>query len=97
MRTQSLRRSGFFRLLIPLLTLASWPGIAATQDDFSGPPKEFDDAANRAEVAAALDSLANHARPCAFEWSSWAASRQQARLARVADCLVDAVVPWRQR
>jgi hypothetical protein len=44
-----------------LLALASWPGIAATQDEFSVPQKNFDDAANRAEVAAALDSLANHA------------------------------------
>jgi hypothetical protein len=61
MSTQSLRRSGFFRLLIPLLALASWPGIAAAQDDFSVSQKDFDDAANRAEVAAALDSLANHA------------------------------------
>jgi len=61
MRTRSLRRSGFSRLLIPLLALASWPGIAAAQEDFTVSQKGLDDAANRAEVAAALDSLGNHA------------------------------------
>ena len=36
MSIQSLRRTGSCRFLIALLALASWPGVAATQDDSAG-------------------------------------------------------------
>ena len=44
MSIQSLRRTGSCRFLIALLTLATWPGVAATQDDSAGPSKCPDDA-----------------------------------------------------
>lgn len=59
--SRSLHRSGPFSFLIALLLLASWPGVAATQDDSAASPDAFGDGANPAEVAAAIDSLAEHA------------------------------------
>ena len=36
MSIQSLRQTGTCLFLIALLALASWPGVAATQDDSAG-------------------------------------------------------------
>jgi hypothetical protein len=36
MSIQSLRRTESSRFLIALLALASWPGVAAAQDEFAG-------------------------------------------------------------
>jgi hypothetical protein len=38
MSIESLRRTGSCRFLIALLTLASWPGVAATQDSTGAAP-----------------------------------------------------------
>jgi len=61
MRTRSLRRCAPFSLLVALLALATWPGVAATQEDSAASPKAIGDGANPAEVVAAFDSLAEHA------------------------------------